>query len=484
MAAESYRPGSVIIEKLTLTFTKKAPDPELAAAIQAAQNENITNAALGVLGGVLLNTLSGKSFEQVIAGIAAAPVAGILDSGNQPTNYVDLRTHFVNLNIYESIETPFIMGDIKIQDTLGLLETLPIVGGEILEIGIRVPGTGRADAIDFKKFVVHKVSDRMPMQGHKGEFYTLHFISEDVIHNINVKISKAYDKKTASDIVKNIIDDFVVTNLDVEVDSTSKEYTYVVPNFHPFKAITYIKRTRARSKDDKADFVFYLANNKKNGPKYYFKSLSELLNKSSVFTITHQIQNIRKDGELDYSTAAGNIKTYHYNDAGNVIRNTLDGTIKNKTAVIKTENDKSDTVSKLLDQDDRSAFNFNAVKQERYAIWSGKDGAENDINGDIEVDRKIYFNKLENNKLNIPEIFGDTRIQIGKVITFKKPHLTYDIEKFSHELGKFYDRFAQGDFLVIRLCHRIFINSGRSDYGYVMSIEAVKEKLDESLSSK
>ena len=47
---------------------------------------------------------------------------------------IDLRASYVEFNIYEDISSPTLAGNITILDGIGLMESVPIIGEEILEI--------------------------------------------------------------------------------------------------------------------------------------------------------------------------------------------------------------------------------------------------------------------------------------------------------------------------------------------------------------
>ena len=74
---------------------------------------------------------------------------------------VDLRMVFVGMNIYEDMFAPFINGTIVIQDANALINKLPIVGEEFLDLDLITPSfpSDKQHAIKGR-FYIYKISDR------------------------------------------------------------------------------------------------------------------------------------------------------------------------------------------------------------------------------------------------------------------------------------------------------------------------------------
>ena len=54
---------------------------------------------------------------------------------------VDVSKELMQLDIYESIDSPLLQGNLVFTDNFGLTNTMPIVGQEILRLKIRTPST-------------------------------------------------------------------------------------------------------------------------------------------------------------------------------------------------------------------------------------------------------------------------------------------------------------------------------------------------------
>ena len=91
---------------------------------------------------------------------------------------------------------------------------------------------------------------------------------------------------------------------------------------------------------------------------------------------------------------------------------------------------------------------------------------------------------MNNFKLCIDSIPGTDEIQLGKIIEFNKPHITFDSTQISNKTGRFNDRFVSGNYLVSRIRHRIYILPEAKERSYTMSIELLRDRFNEQISHK
>lgn len=504
--AEVYRPGSVIVERMEITNAGKG-------TVIAAEKSSISltnDASFNVLSGAIMGVLKGEGVWGAIKGATTGAAASVLTNpavtgssvaGNKET--YDLKHFFTELNIYESIETPFIMGDVTIQDSIELIQTLPIVGGETLKIAFRIPGTSSSDLMDFKEMIVYKISDRKAIGQHggKSQSYKLHFISKDILQNLNTSVSRSFNLKRVDEMINTILDEYIKTSLDREIDRTADKYKVVVPNDYPFKAIRWLNKTRGRSSDNKADYVFYVASNKSKGPKYFYKSLTNLFTQDSTFNIEFKVQNVSNSDNIDISSAAHNVQSFNIGEAGNLLQNRTDGTYAEKVVVMDTKTKRSATTIKKLPIDDKSSF-FTEIPTtsqpvNKKVVYGAKpsssgidylekhetaDEKQHVFDGTIEIERARQLKSFSNIKLNIPLIAGNEKINLGKIIYFNKPHLSHDNRVQTGDEGRYNDKYISGNYLVIRLRHRIYITPATSEYKYNMSLEGIKQNFNETIS--
>lgn len=214
-----------------------------------------------------------------------------LDSGQG----VEISALMVELNLYDSIFTPTISGNIIIEDSLGLIEKLPIVGNESITVVLEKPGTD--GSIKFEKtFRIYKLSDRKP-KTNLTEAYTLHFCSYQQIFSEQMKISKGYKFKT----IHYMITDIVQNELQVPNDSkyfieaTSGNMNLTIPNLAPLNACTWLAK-RSLNSEKIPSYLFFESLN----DGFVFSSLETLFNTFDTgLTYSHNIQTAGSAEEAD-----------------------------------------------------------------------------------------------------------------------------------------------------------------------------------------
>ncbi len=220
-------------------------------------------------------------------------------------NPIDLQkdaSAWQEINFYEDLYSPIVSGDITIQDGVGLIESVPIVGEEVLEISMATAGAvpspigspaGSEADIDVKdlpnliinRFRIYKVDPPVKINDN-FRAVKLYFVSDAQITNMMVKVQKTYptaeltsykkpenpleDKTyTIADMVRDIFYDAFLgkkkpanhrpTSKNLLVEPTKGVYSACIPNWTPFKAINFLA-TRALSANPYskgANFVFY-----------------------------------------------------------------------------------------------------------------------------------------------------------------------------------------------------------------------------------
>ena len=207
----------------------------------------------------------------------------LLTSPNRK-GFVDLKAAWSDLNIYEDLFGSYLTGNIQIVDGVGLMESVPIIGEETLQIQVKTKGLERQrnsnaipgpfegsqnEGIINLKFRVVKILNVMKLN--EGIItYKLSFVSEEAILNLKQKVKKsALDPVTLaprkiSDIVKSIYRQFFQRGRQgrskrIFVEPTKNLTDLIIPNQTPFKALNFLA-SRAVSAGKQAvgsNFVFY-----------------------------------------------------------------------------------------------------------------------------------------------------------------------------------------------------------------------------------
>ena len=207
-----------------------------------------------------------------------------LTSPNMVAKVMDLKSAWSDLNIYEDVFANCLTGNIQIVDGVGLMELVPIIGEETINIHVRTKGIIRernsgtnttpgpfqgseSEGIIKLKMRVTKLSDIVKLN--EGIItYTLHLVSEEFIINLKSKVMKSslnpgtLEPQRISTIVKSLYTQFFKRGRiakKIFIEPTKNPTSLVIPNYPPFKAFNFLA-SRAVSAGQHAagsSFVFY-----------------------------------------------------------------------------------------------------------------------------------------------------------------------------------------------------------------------------------
>lgn len=202
---------------------------------------------------------------------------------------VDLHTshHLVTCNIYESVYSNFITGEVTIIDNSGLFELMPIVGDEKLEISFKTSPEYPGDNYT-KTFRVVKCKDLETDEiNSKKRKYELLFVSEVAITNFQARIRRKYKGMTPDAIVSDICTN--ILSVECEVKDTCKyPHDIVIPAWRPLFAINYMSKVGVRAGSYPAsNFLFF-----ENQYGFVFDSLDRIIQSERVATMDFHLSRV------------------------------------------------------------------------------------------------------------------------------------------------------------------------------------------------
>jgi len=167
---------------------------------------------------------------------------------------VNLDALFNTIDIYEDLFSPFITGSITITESFDLINNLPLIGEEFLDLDIASPGslkriTGR--------FYVYKASQKVAIRD-KLSGYNLEFISVDAIRDLNIRLNNAWSGY-CHDIAYRLIssdNEGLQTGKNINIEPSINGIKFVCNNWSPVKALNYIAE-KSVNKDNVASYLFF-----------------------------------------------------------------------------------------------------------------------------------------------------------------------------------------------------------------------------------
>jgi len=198
---------------------------------------------------------------------------------------IDITNLMEELNIFDSIFSTSVSGNIIIRDSIGLVEKLPLAGNETLNVTLIKPGTDGQEKFE-KVFKIYKLSERKPTTN-LSEVYTLHFCSFSQFFSQQIKISRSYPYKTYSTVIDNILrDELKIPAKQIYVSRSFGNVNVTIPNLHPLDACKWLAK-RCLDSVSVPSFLFF--ENINDG--YIFANLENLYEFfNTTLEYSHNIQ--------------------------------------------------------------------------------------------------------------------------------------------------------------------------------------------------
>jgi hypothetical protein len=185
----------------------------------------------------------------------------------------------LEFSIFEATDQSFMTAEFMLIDSLALTTILPIVGSETITVKFKVPVSGMQEFPFEKEFRVLSIQKLDISKKVREASYILRCHDKEYFHDITSKVQKSYSDKPVTEMVKDIVKNYLkISDEDIEkklkLSETEGMPTLVVPNMKPSEAIISLLCRYARSKkyQDISKYVFYSSQD-----GYYFTSYEDLV---------------------------------------------------------------------------------------------------------------------------------------------------------------------------------------------------------------
>jgi len=234
------------------------------------------------------------------------------DKGNEK---LPIRGIMEQIDIYENIVSPVIMGSIVVIDTIGISKALS-TGSCYLYMNLSKDDKNKNLLKYEKTFRIYKQEKRQSKSA-RSEAYIFYFCSDELISSEQTRVSKSYDD-TYSSVAENILKKYLKVNNDKISVSKSKGIKHiVVPSLKPLDALVWCAH-RAVNDKNIPDFLFF-----ENKFGFNFASLSSLF-KTTPVDLHFSVKNIA-EGSNDPQNLFG-VKTSEVVSQFNLLESVKKGT--------------------------------------------------------------------------------------------------------------------------------------------------------------
>lgn len=165
----------------------------------------------------------------------------------------------VSIQIFEDMFSPFITGSLIFKDSLDLINQMPFVGQEYVDIKMFTPSLDiglKDQGIIQGRFYIYKMTDREYV-AEKSVMYELHFISCEAVTDMNIKMSRGFKGKI-SDIAGKLVKEKYGLDTDktVTIEETKNNTRYVSNYWSAIQNLNFLLR-QAENQSTSATFTFF-----------------------------------------------------------------------------------------------------------------------------------------------------------------------------------------------------------------------------------
>jgi hypothetical protein len=235
--------------------------------------------------------------------------AKITSSTGEVSEFKDL---IAGIDVYESLLSPYIKCELTIVDSANLMESMPILGQEKIELVIL-----EGNNVIKRTFYVGSVANYIKANN-QAAVYVLKLITPEQMMNSLKLVSQSFSG-TIDQSIETIVKDYLKSKIKKK-EKSNGNYTVVVPNWNPFQAIDWLARRAITPK--KMPFAFY--ETWKDG--FVFESYESMFKKKVYNEFVHK-GGTTAETDAENQAASYNVAfEYDLRDFGNTYKNSLRGT--------------------------------------------------------------------------------------------------------------------------------------------------------------
>ena len=187
------------------------------------------------------------------------------------------------LNIFQSIDTPYMSGNLILADSQGVGELLPLLGQERMLFSLRTPGHN--GVVDFNEYhaIIYNVERRFSTTD-REQSILLNWTTLENYKNNRIRISASFSGNI-SQIIEEILtkEEYLGTKKPINIDPTLNIRKYVIPNLNPFAAIDLLRVEAISAKEQAPHFLFF-----ENPKGFHFRSLDSLIGQNKALSKQHK----------------------------------------------------------------------------------------------------------------------------------------------------------------------------------------------------
>ena len=402
------------------------------------------------------------------------------------------RNLMLELNIYESMNTPYMSGNIVLRDTMNHRSNMSMTGQEEIEFELRT--NDECESIDFKTFRgrIYKISNIIPTSNTE-QVYTLHFVSMDAMRNTQTRVKQTYRGST-DEIISDVLRNVLKTDKNFHAEQSSKFTTLVGNNRYPFE---FIRMAAKRSISRDYNFMTYSFFENHRG--YNFVSKQSLINENRVETRepVESFFTAYQKSQVDTPIEMRTLKSFQVTSMQDTLRDNSNGLLNNTHYTYDRTNktftkdissyatylnnvgiNKSPLYTSTPEIDSKSLTDFpdstiTVSSKDPFVHTSSSSDTQNYSNSSDRTADALRGSSSFGIRLKV-EMHGNSNLAAGDLI-----HITYPNHEpiISQTDDKTFDVFLTGHYLIESINHRVDNNQ------YVTTCELIRNDVDTTYES-
>ena len=236
----------------------------------------------------------------------------------------DITNIVTEISFFESLTSTFLSAEIKVFDSSGFLESMPIIGHETIEIDLQQIGVPENIFTDIK-FSSYKISEPDKISD-RGIAYTIYLVSQELMVDIKTKVQKTYSQSSISNIVKNIHSDYLLSTKPIDIQETKYLQNYTIPSWSPSRTLQFLSNRSVPLEEDGTGSCFFFYETLKG---FNFLSIEKLIrNSENVYSpkvYVNQPKNTTKDVQSKAKEDQFIINSYRIENLFDTSKNIVSG---------------------------------------------------------------------------------------------------------------------------------------------------------------
>lgn len=419
-----------------------------------------------------------------------------LDIVNHADVTVDLKELYLDIKIYENIFSNVMTGSISFYDKNNMAKNLPLIGKERIRIKFKTPST---NSILEKEFRVYKISLKQRVPGKDETILVMDFASSPFFLSATTRISKSYQKKTFSQIAKEVFQNYmqnkITNNSSVGkkpenytiniVPSTEENTTVVIPNWNVLQTMNWLAKKAEYLGN--CDYIFF-----ERWGEFYFGPISKLkeenfnINTSLFFYTPNDINigfsrmvHLEMNRIMKYEELILGESKFEMEKSGAYSSTMITNDITYKNIDYKKHSYVLDLIDENVTKLDKNPINpityLSSANPETKTMYRTKasysfDGVREQYSPNNEQ-KRITQMMNNNSKVIHITVAGDTRRKLGSTAYVLIPSAEFlAASKTLINRNEDFDSVLSGKYLISKIGHHIMKYDG-----YTMGIELMKD---------